>query len=753
MKTIRALSKILVAIAVFAMVLSFASCDILGGALKLESFTVDRSSIKTSYLVGEEIDFSGIKVTVRYSDSALNTTLTYDDLVITYDEDITATEGDKKVTVSYADPNLDVTHTAEVSIKVSTDLSAEPQDLIGFDRPASIIAFLNANSKAGSVAYEDNDPTFSSIFSKSVSSYIIGDDNPFIFLPNADVWGENGPEKLTAVHTIVELFIEKDGAYVALTAVEGDDNIVTFFDGETLIATVDTYNCTYQFTAESVGAKVKISAKPSDVYYIGAADYSALVLEATIIDAYNVYEAWQLAVLCNEDTVWTDLRSEYGFTDLEISGIVLHNDIKITAEDAPESYFLTTTKETVYTNSVTGETVTKPAGTKYLKDWSVVYRHEVKPGEKFVLEGNFFTLDASDFPIVASPAVFGLEGDDDDYGTGYSNATLFKFSATEKSENVEDYAKIDMSNISVKGNAARNSLLDAEGNLASGGGIIFLKVDQYSYNTLSNIIGNSAYITYFAEGEHVVLNASDIKCYDSYQSAVFVWAYSTVNFKDSYLVGAGGPLVICSSEVTASSAPTPIFNAENTVIETHLSGNEIWFSATGANALLPQILNLNEAFKANGLGSILDNNNQFNMKGIIMSDEATPMDMMGQINAAGAITMDGKGISRLLDNYNWLATNGLWGAMPQFVDAPFFTVQDAAGNSHTIIWAGDEAGLMHLNNVDLTDPAALAGIVTPFAPDFNDFTNEHTQTAAAFAQADTLTITLGGLSIVVDFYH
>ncbi len=438
---------------------------------------------------------------------------------------------------------------------------------------------------------------------------------------------------------------------------------------------------------------------------------------------------------------------------MTVSGIVLHNDIKITAEDAPESHFLTTTKETVYTNSVTGETVTKPAGTKYLKDWSVVYRHEVEPGEKFVLEGNFFTLDASEFPIVASPAVFGLEGDDDDYGTGYSNATLFKFSATEKRENVEDYAKIDMSNISVKGNAARNSLLDAEGNLASGGGIIFLKVDQYSYNTLSNIIGNSAYITYFAEGEHVILDASDIKCYDSYQSAVFVWAYSTVNFKDSYLVGAGGPLVICSSEVTASSAPTPIFNAENTVIETHLSGNEIWFSATGANALLPQIISINQAFAANNIGSIFDNNEQFNMKGIIMNDAADPNSMMLNVATAGKLTLDGDGISRLLDNYNWQAMNMLWSANNALAAAPAFTVQDAAGNSHTIIYAGEEVGFLHLNTVDLTNPAELAGIATPFAPNPTDPTNAHTQTYLAFAQADTLTITMGGLSIVVDFYH
>ena len=105
MKTIRTLSKLFAAIAVFAMILSFASC---GGALKLESFTVDRTSIKTVYLVGEEIDFSGIKATVKYSDPTLNKIYYFDDLTISYPDDITATAGTKEVTVSFDDPTLNV---------------------------------------------------------------------------------------------------------------------------------------------------------------------------------------------------------------------------------------------------------------------------------------------------------------------------------------------------------------------------------------------------------------------------------------------------------------------------------------------------------------------------------------------------------------------------------------------------------------------------------------------------------------------
>ena len=72
MKTSRTLVKILSLALTLAMVFSLASCGLFGGSLKLESFTVDRSSVKTVYYVGEEIDFSGIKATVKYSDKDLN---------------------------------------------------------------------------------------------------------------------------------------------------------------------------------------------------------------------------------------------------------------------------------------------------------------------------------------------------------------------------------------------------------------------------------------------------------------------------------------------------------------------------------------------------------------------------------------------------------------------------------------------------------------------------------------------------------
>jgi hypothetical protein len=236
MKTSRTFPKLLAVIALFALVLSFASCSFFGtGSLKLESFTVDRASVKTNYLIGEEIDFTGIKATVKYSDQSLNTVYSYADLKITYPDDITATEGEKEVSVSFDDPHLNVTQETKVKIKVTAEPvvdEEDPQILVGFEKPANLTAFDSANSGAGKSQY--GDAAFSGEFAVGDHTYVIGNNNPFVFVPDIAVLNdENKVDNLNAFFADVEISIEKDGAFVALTAVKAEGNDVKFFDGET----------------------------------------------------------------------------------------------------------------------------------------------------------------------------------------------------------------------------------------------------------------------------------------------------------------------------------------------------------------------------------------------------------------------------------------------------------------------------------------------------------------------------------------
>ena len=564
------LSKILAIVAVLAMMFSLAACQ---GTLALESFTVDRSTIKTSYEIGEEIDFSGIKATAKYSDASLNKVYTYGELTITYDENITATEGTKYVTVSFNDPHLNVKQETQVKIQVATG-GADSNLLVlaGFETPVFITNFNDANATGNKLEY--GSAGFLGEFVKGGRKYVIGNENEFKFMPVVSVLDGRVVTELDRFYASVEISINRDGTYAALSTVDGENNIIEYFDGETLIATVNTYEGIYNFSAAAVGTEVKISVLPSAEYYIyDSEDFAAVELEAKIVKAYNVYEAWQLAVIDDVNDAWNNIESENGILGVTVSGIVLHNDIAITVDDVPASYFYTTETDIIYnknTNGVLEEKVI-PAGTKYLIDSTNVY-HRANPSD-FLIEGNYFSINLSGFPVVPSPGVFGSNSGRD-YGADFSNATLFKFDSSRGSSDAEkanNYggtpANVTINNISLIGNASRDNWVDSTESLASAGGLIMIKSSWYTKTTMDNVIGHSFFISYFSDA-FATLTAKNVKCYDSYQNAGMVWGAATLIFEDSFLNGSGGPIVIATSEYADDRNPT--LTLTNTIAETHL---------------------------------------------------------------------------------------------------------------------------------------------------------------------------------------
>ena len=747
MKTLRKFSKIITVVAILAMVLSFASCK--KGSLELKSFTVDRTSVKTNYLIGEEIDFSGIKATVKYNDESYNKVYTYDELTITYAEDITATEGDKKVTVSFDDPHLGVKQETKVAIKVTKEPvvdETDPAIVTQFEQPGTLTAFNSANASAGKSEYGSS--SFSGEFALGNQIYVVGNENAFIFKPLVAAFNESDVVvELTNFFATVDISIYINDAYVALTKVAGEGNIVEYYNDDTLIATVDTYKGEYNFSADAKNLKVKISVLPSDKYYIY--DGNAVVLEAKVIAAYNVYEAWQLAVIDNFNAQWDAIKTEHGIKDLNVSGVVFHDDITVTANDVPADFFLTTTEEVVYKNSATGAEIKIPAGTKYLKDWTQVY-HRVGAGD-FAIKGNFFTLDMSDFPIVPSPAVFNAPGEPGQYAGDFSNATLFKFDTTQAAdiEKPADVAIVEFDNLNMIGNSSRDNLVDADGYLASAGGLILIKASYFSEVTMKNTIGNSFFISYFSDSK-AVLNAESIKCYDSYQNAGMVWGIATLTFKNSYLNGSGGPVVIATSENQGTQNPTLLIDS-STIVETHLTGQEIWFTAVNANATISQIIALGNSLESAGIGNFVDEKGLMNIKGLLMASGGSAPEIIEGVSAQGTILFGNNGLERWMDSDMW---NDIYNhASPIIQDgqivgtyntlaagAPFLTIYDAQNDKYHTLFS-DGSALYDMNfNVFNPDPT-------------NGGSMEHYNIYLALKAADHITLTQGGLSVVFELYH
>lgn len=735
---LRKFAKIILILAALVLALSFVACK-KDGALKLESFTVDRTSIKTNYLIGEEIDFSGIKAIAKYSDENLNKIYTYDELTITYAEDITATEGDKEVIVSFNDPHLNVKQETKIIIKVSKEPqmgdNTDPLLAVQFEKPSSLTQFDSNNSTAGQTEYGESG--FFGQFAVGGKTYVIGNENEFKLNPQFAVLSEDGDAviELDSFYSVVEIYVEKNGEFVALTKTAGENNTVTYADGQTTIATVDTYKGVYQFSPEAAGSKVKIAVLPSEEYYTATTPFAPVTLVANVIKAYNVYEAWQLSVVDNYDTAWNEIKAEYGLLGVDVSGIVLHNNIKVTADDIPQSYLYTTDKEVVYTNTIDNSTVTVPAGTKFIKDEIEIYDRR---GTAFVIEGNFFLLDTSDFPLVASPAVFGPDAEKD-YKSDFSNVTLFAFSSQLSNEEFDanpyplNSFNYTISNLSLIGNAKRDYLIDANENLASAGGLIFCKSRCSATVTMDNIIGNSYFITYFADlGKMHVSNA---KCFDTYQNAAFVWGAATLTFEDSYVEGCGGPVIIAQSLADENWHPTVI--TTNSLIKTNVEGTEIWFTAVGANTIVGGIKSLGAALGQAGLGTYVDSANKMNITGALMAKGSDAAQIITGISAQGQLFVDGSGMDRTLsaENIHWATIKGI-SEYAQSAGAqmpPFFTVYDESGMAYTI----------YFNGVTFVD---LAGNALGTVP-------EHAALVAAFQAAETVTLTQGGLSVVFEFYH
>ena len=910
MKTSRTLVKLLSLALAFAMMFTLVSCDLFGGSLKLESFTVDRSTVKTSYYIGDQIDFSGIKAYAKYSDASLDKEYTASELTITYAKDITATEGQKEVKVSFQDPHLNVEQSTTVLISVTTDpnkvvhesyklvvptgfktdyLVGETVDTTGLklvevmsDKTEKevtdhtgltftpdlssltatagnheVTATYNGEAVTGSVIFrvidpddnknsvtgvsvsgtykttyelgetldlagivvtvtykdgttvelgatdltpgevdmttagtktvrinftdangEDNFTTFTITvvkkdfvdaftendaitafktnnanagktgagnsgfageFAVGNKTYQIGDDNAFTMVPTLRILEDGITSDAVAKYYMdVDLFIDRGEGYVLLEKTATSATIYTYAFNGTTVATVDTYNGVYNFN-ELDGAplgKIKISVLPSADYYTGDNAKTPVVLEAEVIDAYNVTEAWQLALIDNQEFVgyaekskWLEFKTEHGLAGVQVNGIVIHNNIRVTADDIPESFLYTTTKEITELKVVGGkieETKIIPVGTKYIENNVFVYDHHTTA---FTMHGNFFNLDFSAFPLVASPSVISGTGYEN-YGARGSLTSLFRFKNDYWSEEL-GYVPMSVENAMFIGNAPRNNWVVDGGagaeskELVSLGGAILFKVEMYVDTTFDNVLNNSFYTTYGIEWDGM-MTITNSKCFDSFQNAVTATRGVYCKIENSHFQGTGGPVIIAQGGEHENIPEYPVVETVNTVLDTHLVGDELWFSALGEDAdeMVNGIKGLSAVLQANGLGSYLNAEGKMNIKAVLLYDGG-----FGNAAAEGSVNVNGTVSNKYHSNTHWM--NIL--THPAFAQAaPFFTVC-VGGDQYSIFYSGQGTVVCDLLGNPLSGDA-LAQYATLFA-------------------GNDIVLTQGGLSVILEFYH
>jgi hypothetical protein len=260
------------------------------------------------------------------------------------------------------------------------------------------------------------------------------------------------------------------------------------------------------------------------------------------------------------------------------------------------------------------------------------------------------------------------------------------------------------------------------------------------------VLNNSFFISYFPDyAGSLTVNSS--KCYDSYQNAAFVWANSTFTINDSFLDGSGGPVIISQSVKENGVYYNPITVINNSVIGTHLSGEEIWFKAVGATGIVPQITALGSGVNAMlntaaGVnGNWVDSNGQMNIKAILMPRGSNAQEALSDAMIQGTVIIDGTGIERWYDSTNENFDMD-WATIlqhPAFSQgAPFITVHDESGAAHTLYLVQNSDGSGTFYDVQGRQLGTDAS---------------HQAIIMAFATADEVVLHMGGLSVLFEFYH
>lgn len=595
-------------------------CTVAGcGDKEIENLKVKAGTLEYVYKQNSDVSFDDLKLVVVYNDGTTEE-VGKDDITIS--DFNTTTVGNYKVTFTYEGKTLDVT------LKV-TNNEDELYGVFGLELPEFISNGYNKN--------KENKENFEAEFYDKTAPYVVGDDNLFTFLPKVTAFDDTDTKiTVNAFESVVTVYKEDDTThdFVELTkeTTNADLHLSTYKSDDVEYVVVDNFNQTYDFTEDAIGQtfKVKVMAYYKDEDRL---DSDVTVeYDFEIVDGYNITTAKELGILNNDPNYsilgtnmynsWVDfLGDDITVSPQDINGVVLHNNLTITTDDIPSQYFYN----------------------GYLKDTRElpnvnIYYHAAQKDRPFTLYGNYFTVDASQIPLI------DMTEDD-----GVSQAALFRF--TGNSDNPADCeASARIENLALIGNANRTNDSDAPGL----GGVIGIKSSR-STTTIYNCIMRTFYISMYAEdnpgGFYSKLNIDYTKSYDSYQNALFMWGGET-NITRSELKKAGGPLMILQHEDPDKNIDSriPVVNVDElTVLESYVDGEEAWFVQFSAVDKVKDIKALSGLFTAHNISFIKDG--KMNIIAVVM--KAGFPDFSGASSSnQGKLVINNKEVANLMKDEN-----------------------------------------------------------------------------------------------------
>ncbi len=620
--------------------------------INITTLTIDRASIQTEYTLGEEVDIAGLKVTAKYSNNKTKL-FTLSDFNTNLNS-ITQEVDGSRVFNQLGQKELIVTHketgkTAKTALYVYADESEMGVEITGVSLPSSINAGYLTNIQAAAPGADEKEKQQE--YKIRNNGYVVGLDNEFKFLPV--VQARN-------IETDESIVLDRFTSYSYLQLKDLTTNEFNYIDEEDLsdYVIIDNLNSTYQFTENALGKTFKLSVRPFNIDEADYDDFTTTPFEFTVVEGWNAYSAADLSRIDNlNNSYWSEYKTDKGVGNEAISALILHNDITITASDLPTAYIWQTNDEHTTIGGSNYVNIGEPGS---LKDWLTLYSYTSEEGDSFTLKGNYFTIDASQIPLVTSVIndtwmstphtfLFGIGGD--------------KINSAKKL--VGDFT---FENLSILGNSARS-----EGQLGEGGLSIILSTSKNL--TLDNTITTSSNRILFSLGkwendENITTTLiKNSKGFDSYSSMVELSGANAQIINSEYK-GAGGPLILLLHQA-ASSRPTTYYSTLNidalSKLENYVSGEEAWFTnnAPGiASQLLPILTQLNNLANSVSEHELYNANGHFNLISVILDPDFGPYTIKGNLTLG-----EGDNEKTLVDmDYYYMvkAALGPYGAAPLF---------------------------------------------------------------------------------------
>ena len=627
------MKKALILILALLMVMSvvLAACDVKAAKITLKD-------VPEQVTVGEQIDYSKISIDVEYEDGKTeNLSLTASG--VTYKALDTSKYGRQLLTVSYKG----ATDQAYVKV-VPANVDVEKVEVAGVTYSEGYNAYREAIKEK-----TNKDAEF---YNRDVV-YNVGNDNGYVCVPSVlyryEGVMQSGYLPAESVYTTYKLSIKNGSNWDELSETQL----------ETYLSNVE--NNTYYFTEQAENETFKLDITLSDIYNLISANIPITVSQVfEVVSGYNVYDALGLSVLDNKNVKsWAKIKTEKLDWDngkalsefADVKQVVIHNNIKVTADDLPDNYFWHVGDEAKREGSMsynTAEGLVPTTLKDYLpgslkeawlgEDWEKLENDTEQRGlyvsNGIGISGNCLMLSYDSNVDAADKSSKGIyivhdykqttTATDRQYPESHYSFVVYTHASADKTDggNEREEAKIKgtrtIKNVYFYGETQKTD------DVSNPVGLMMLSADISGLEII-NTISTRWYCNAQLDGVGMgTLKLQDCKFYESFSQMVFCWGIPQIDVIHCEMKKAGGPLFIIQTRTgTGNSGKNRnsvvnIDDASN--MESWLAGAETWFDINNLPSATVEQLFAIGTLSDNVVGTHYQKNGKVNVIAVVIPD-------------------------------------------------------------------------------------------------------------------------------------